>query len=394
MKAGPALVALALLGVGCGGRELDLLVNAQPDDDACLAFSSESECRANAALGCSFQPNADGCQSTEPNCRPGMCRGGDPFVRRVERSFFLNGDPFRFAGVSSWAMQQLDQCASSTADNRATWMQEAYDGLVPARAKVARFFAFQASAGPSGDDFTLFDTSVRDARRAGVRVQFVLDHGGGGCSQGGARDNAWYAGGYQSLDGNYVLSYRDFAESVARRYRDEPTVLGYVLLQSTGNAEASTLTSFVTEMGQLLHGVAPNQLLSLDLDWGLTNADGGATYRELQQLPVVDFVDIDDYSYKETLEPLDATLLHVLGEIDKPAVVGEGAFMLDAADDAALVKRADRARERVSSWKEWGLSGALLWAYQPGWSAVSEEFDARPADPLLQPGGVLASAPW
>jgi hypothetical protein len=393
MRGNSVLVTLALLGAGCGRQELELLVKAQADDQ-CLGYSAESDCRAHASLGCSFQPNADGCQSTEPGCEPGMCRGGDPFVRRVERSFLLNGDPFRFAGVSSWALQDLDKCGSTTPDNLATWTQQAYDGLVPANAKVARFFAFQGSAGPSGDDFSLFDASIRDARRAGIRIQLVLEHGSGDCSQGGLRDNAWYAGGYHNPDGTYTKSYRDFAESVARRYRDEPTVLGYVLLQSTGNADPSTLANFITDMGQLLHGVAPNQLLSLDLEWGQTKADEGAVYRELQQLPVVDFVDIDDYSFKDMLEPLDATLLQVLGEIDKPAVVGEGAFLLDGADDAALVRRADRARLRISSWKDWGFSGALLWAYQPGWAAVSEEFDARPTDPILQPGGVLATAPW
>ncbi len=393
MKPTQALVALALLSAGCGRQDLDLLVKAEKDDP-CLGFVGESECRENATLGCSFQPNAEGCQSTDPSCQPGLCGGGDPFVRRVERSFFLNGAPFRFAGVASWALQQLDQCTSTKPENRAAWTQRAYDDLVPARAKVARFFAFQSSAGPNGDDFTLFDSSVRDARRAGIRLQFVLEHADGGCSQGMARDNAWYSGGYQSPDGNYALSYRDFAESVARRYRDEPTVLGYVLLQGLGHASQSALTSFVTEMGQLLHGVAPNQLLSLDLDWDHTNDESGSNFRALQELPVVDLVDIDDYSFKDTLEPLDANLLRTLGQIDKPAIVGEGAFLLDGADAAALTKRADRARERIGQWKDWGFSGALLWAYQPGWGAVSEEFDARSADPILRPGGVLSDAPW
>ena len=392
MKLPLQLLALALACGGCGRQDLDLLVKAQAEDP-CLGFMDESECRANASLGCSFQPNSEGCQSTDPSCQPGLCRGGDPFVRRVERSFFLNGDPFRFAGVSSWALQQLDMCASSKPENREAWTQRAYDGLVPARAKVARFFAFQSSAGPNGDDFTLFDRSVRDARRAGVRVQLVLDHGDGSCSQGGRRDNAWYGDGYQKLDGNYTLSYRAFAESVARRYRDEPTVLGYVLLQGLGNAELSTLSNFVTDVGQLLHGVAPNQLLSIDVSWELLNKNAD-DYHALQQLPVVDFVDIDDYSFNDMLEPLDGNLLRVLGEVDKPAVVGEGAFLLDGSDAAALAKRADRARERILEWQDWGFSGALLWAYQPGWSTVSEEFDARPADPILQAGGVLSNAPW
>jgi hypothetical protein len=388
-----AALALALGLLGCGRQELDLLVSAQKDDP-CLGFQSESECDANAALGCSFQPNAEGCQSTDASCQPGMCRGGDPFVRRVERSFFLNGAPFRFVGVSSWALLEATQCTSSKPDEREAWMQRAYDELVPSRSKVARFFAFQSSAGPSGNDFTLFDSSVRYARRAGVRLMFILEHAEGSCSQGGHRENAWYAGGYKSPDGNYTLSYRDFAQALAERYRDEPTVLGYVVMQSLGGDDRAALSGFVNDVGQLLHGVAPSQLVSLDLNWNGGGGDDGASYRALQELPAVDLIDIDDYSFQETLEPLDPVLLATLGKIDKPAVVGEGAFLLDSSDDAALAKRAQKARVRMSQWHDWGLSGTLLWAYQPGWGAASEEFDARPGDPLLQPGGVVANAPW
>lgn len=376
---------------GCGRQELNLLQRAQ-QDDPCQAFISEDDCHANAELGCWFQPNAEGCLSTDPGCQPGMCRAGDPFVRRVERSFFLNGAPFRFVGVSSWALLEGTQCTSTNPENREAWMQRAYDELVPSRAKVARLFAFQSSAGPTGDDFTLFDASVRYARRAGVRLVFVLDHADGNCSQGARRDAAWYAGGYQSRDGNYASSYQDFALKLATRYRYEPAVLGYVLVQSMGGVDTATLTGFVNNVGQLLRGVAPSQLLSLDLNWDA--ADGGAAYRTLQQLPSVDLVDVDDYNFDETIQPLDANLRATLSQIDKPAVVGEGAFLLGGADDAALQKRAQKARERMAEWRQWGFSGALLWAYQPGWSAVSEEFDARPADPMLQPGGVVANAPW
>ncbi|HXK16254.1 MAG TPA: hypothetical protein VNG33_00520, partial [Polyangiaceae bacterium] len=223
---------------------------------------------------------------------------------------------------------------------------------------------------------------------------FVLDNDDGGCSQGARRDDAWYGGGYQSPDGSYALSYRDFATAVATRYRDEPTVLGYVLVQGFGGATPSALTSFVTEVGQRLHGVAPNQLLSIDLEWGGLPDDGGATYQQLEQLPEVDFVDVDDYTFMYPPKPLNPTLLQALSKIDKPAIIGEGAFGLLAGDDAALAMRGEEAKKRMVQWHDWGFSGALLWAYQPGWGAVSEEFDARPADPLLQPGGVLASAPW
>lgn len=382
------VAALSLVLAGCGREDLGLLERVH-EADRCLAFSTEAECDDNVALGCSFQPNPQGCSSTDASCRPGQCRGGDPFVRRVERSFFLNGAPFRFVGVSSWALLPATSCSAVKPEQREAWLTRAYDDLVASNSKVARFYAFQSAAGPSGDDFSLLDQVVRIARRAGVRLLLTVEHSGGECTQGLRRDEAWYAGGFRSPDGDYPLSYVEYAKALASHFRDEPTVLGYTLLQSLGGAEPQTLGAFVTEMGQLVHGVAPNQLVSLDLYW-----DATPSFVELQQLPVVDFVDIDDYDFAEPEEPLRADLLEMLAQIDKPAVVGEGAFRVNDMSTEAYEKRATRARGRVAEWKSAGLDGALFWAYQPGWSSASEEFDARPEDPLLQPGGVLASAPW
>ncbi|HVY31846.1 MAG TPA: hypothetical protein VHB79_35165 [Polyangiaceae bacterium] len=390
-RLGP-LALLALLPC-CGRQPLDLLVPAEREDP-CLAFKTQADCSDNAALGCSYQPNDPGCQSSDPNCLPGMCRSGDPFVRQVGRSFLLNGEPFRFAGVSSWALLQPAPCATVKASEREAWVEGVYDALVPARAKVARFFAFQSSAGPTGLDYTLFDAAVRGARRAGVRLQFVIDDGDGGCSSMVKHDAAWYASGYQMPEGSYPLSYGQFAENLATRYRDEPTVLGYLMIQGLGDADGPTLQSFVTVMGQRLHGIAPNQLISIDLDWGSASADDGALFKQLQSLPAVDFMDVDDYTFKYPPKPMDPQLLAALDSIDKPAVVGEGAFGLLGGDAAALAARGEAAAQRIQEWRGWGFSGALLWAYQPGWSEVSEEFDARPGDPLLAPDGVLANAPW
>lgn len=389
-----AAILLAACTLGCGRQELDLLVPAA-EPDPCLPLSTRSACDERAALGCSFQPNPEGCRSDDPGCGPGTCSRGDAFVRRVERGFLLNGQSFRFAGVSSWGLLQPGACASVESDERERWLQAAFDDLVASRAKVARAFAFQGSAGASGTDFAFLDAAVTQARRAGVRLLLILEHADGGCSEGGPRNSAWYTTGYLNPDGGYAIAYRDYARALAERYRDEPTVLGYVLAQSLGAGVAATaLTGFVNDMGQLLHGVAPNQLVSLDLNWQPRADSEVAEYRALQSLPVVDFVDIDDYVFEESPGPLDPALLEVLSDIDKPVIVGEGAFGLEADDVEALTARAERARNRLQSWHEAGFAGALLWAYQPGWREVSEEFDARPSDPLLQPGGVLARAPF
>jgi hypothetical protein len=397
MRASVAVLSFFL--VGCGRQDLDLLVRSD-GSDRCGDYETEAECGKQASSGCSYQPNEVGCVSTDPSCQPGQCRSGDPFVRPTGRSFSLNGAPFRFVGVSSWALVPIEKCKAVNAEDREIWLTQTYDALVPSRTKVARLFAFQKAAGPTGDDFTLFDSSVRAARRAGIRLILTLDHGQGECSKGPARDEAWYSAGYRVPDEDYVQSYRDYVAAVVRRYSGEPTVLGYTLLQNLGigGAEPQTLSDFIMDVGGLIHQASRNQLVSLDL-----YGDPTPSYVDLQQLPVVDYVDFDDYDNAQPEEPLRADLLEALSPLDKPVVVGEGAFDIRVGDGRietdeelveAIQRRASRARGRMTQWKNAGLSGALLWAYEPGWLDASEEFDARPDDPLLQPGGVVAQAPW
>jgi hypothetical protein len=277
------------------------------------------------------------------------------------------------------------------------WVESIYEDLVPARAKVARFLAIQTAAGASGTDYTLFDAAVRGARRAGIRIQLVLGDQKGDCGATSEHDNAWYESGYQQPERNYALSYQDFALGVAAHFANEPTVLGYVLVHSFGafeGADPGALSRFATEMGGRLHSTAPNQLLSLDYALHGGTPDDLTTYHDLESLSVADFVDVNDYTKKYPATPLDPTLLKAVQQIDKPAIIGEGAFWLLGIKEADLAARANAARIRMVEWQAAGFSGALFWAYDPGWTEISEEFDARPGDPMLEPGGVVASAPW
>jgi hypothetical protein len=385
---------LSATTAGCGRADLDVLLPT--NIDPCSEFTSATECTGHGELNCSFQPNTEGCRMSDPNCAAGICRSSDGFLRRADRNFVLNGSPFRFVGVSSWAMLQPEGCGSAT-NKRETWVESIYDDLVPARVKVARVLAPQSTAGASGRDYTLLDAAVRGARRAGIRIQFVLGVHDGECNTGGKHDAAWYQSGYQQKERNYALSYQDYALNVVSTYAKEPTVLGYALMHNFAGSESidpAALSSFASHMGQLVHDRAPNQLVSLDYAWHGGAADELATYHALETLQVADFIDVDDYTFNYPPAPLDPALVTELEQIDKPAVIGEGAFGLLGTDDAALKARADAARGRSAEWRAANFSGALFWAYDPGWKEQSEEFDARPADPMLQPGGVVASAPW
>jgi hypothetical protein len=391
-RAGATLL-LPLLA-GCGRQNLDLIVTAD-----CREFETESAC---AEHSCHFQPNPEGCKSTDPSCPAGVCLADDGFVKVEGRNFVLNGEHFDFKGVSTWAVLQQGTCATVRED-REPWLQEAFDGLVGSGAKVVRGYAFQNAAVPNGVDFAFFDSAIRFARRAGVRLQFALDHeqGQNECSEGPPRDTAWYSEGYKNRDGSYTQSYLDYATTVATRYANEPTVLGYVLVQSMnvqGNIDASALGTFVETVGARVRTSAPRQLLSLDLSWGKTPP---ASFKDIERLPAVDLINLDDYQRDAIPTPPEAGLRTTLDQLNKPAVVGETAFSTTGPDAAALLDRATRANLRVQEWHDFGaVSGLLFWAYQPGWTfsndpgKPAEAFDSRDEDPLLQPGGVLDKMTW
>src|SRR5690606_31953188 len=128
-------------------------------------------------------------------CSPSSCRSGDPFVRRTGATLTLRGQPFRFSGANSWGVAYApDDCRISEIDDPEAAATRAFDDLAELGAGVFRVWAFQRYAGASGRDDGAFERLVRHARRAGVRLIFVLESQYPGCTRV-ARDDDWYRGG-------------------------------------------------------------------------------------------------------------------------------------------------------------------------------------------------------
>ncbi|HEY3499656.1 MAG TPA: hypothetical protein VGK73_33425, partial [Polyangiaceae bacterium] len=103
VRTAPLVGLLALAFLACGSEYVDPIQRVPvPSADACSEWLTESECLADAAHGCSFQPNARGCKTTDAQCTSGSCRSGDPFVRsRPAQGLWLLGQPYRFVGTVS-----------------------------------------------------------------------------------------------------------------------------------------------------------------------------------------------------------------------------------------------------------------------------------------------------
>ena len=130
------LGVLSLAVLACGTRYTDP-IRREPDEngDACSAWTTASECNADTANGCSFQPNVVGCRVSDPDCPAGLCRSGDPFVRRSGETLFLHGAPYAFVGTVSWGIAWApDDCRVLASQDEA--LVRTFDDLAE-RARVS-----------------------------------------------------------------------------------------------------------------------------------------------------------------------------------------------------------------------------------------------------------------
>jgi hypothetical protein len=336
-----------------------------------------------------------GCHVDDPACPAGTCGGGDPFVRRTAETLWLHGASYSFLGAVSWAVAgNSTGCWTSTYPTQDAALARTFDDLVDMRASAFRIWAFQSYAGASGTDYASFDRVVSYARRAGVRLMLVLENMWADCTQGGQRDDAWFASGYRSAYGAYALSYRDYVRGVVDHFRSDPTILGWELMHEAQGTDFASLDGFAQDMAALVRATDPNHLIS----FGTDNGNSGATsrtgtpsnYQRLHAHPEIDWLDIQDFDAPDTVPAASSDLQAIASALAKPVFNGAAAIQLADNSAAALASRGTAMTAKLEGSFAAGFVGFLVYDYFPGWTDPGYDFDARPEDPLGGPQGILA----
>jgi hypothetical protein len=386
---------LPWLAVGCGTQFSDPIQRLPEErpEDPCAARSSKSECLAEP--GCTFQPNAPGCDPSDPACRAGACRSGDPFVRRFGDALLLHDAPYRFVGTVSWGLAWSDACQISSLEGPEQALTRTFSDLSAMRASVLKVWAFQSFAGEDGRDYASFDRIVDAARRAGVRLILVLENHHADCTSGGARSDAWYAGGYGAPYGDYTLSYAEYVAGLVEHFRDEPTIVAWELMHEARGEDFAALDSFAGGVSALIRSRDPNHLIALGTDAGDSPATSRAgtpsNYRRLHEHQGIDLLDVHDFADESTPFPTSfSELVTISSALDKPIFAGATAVELTDATASAFELRARRIEEKLASANDAGFVGFLVYDYYPDWSEPGRQFDGRAEEPLAGPGGVLA----
>jgi hypothetical protein len=310
------------------------------------------------------------------------------FVDRQGTRLTLNGADYVFVGMN---------IGTGICGNNAS-IETALDAVGSGQ-NAFRFWMLQQFMTRNGArDWSVFDRVLNAARARGQRVVVTLANHWADCEGSGGfqKTEAWYASGYKSqTQPNGTTTYREYVREVVTRYRSDPAVLMWQLVNepqadlSPGGGCSSTaddtLKAFADDMARLIKSIDSNHLVNLgsigDGNCGLANDQ----WKWVQSGADLDVLEIHQYhKTRYSGDQWNGTTVRIRQalELNKPLFNGEDGILL-GSETATTAERA-AAFDQKFAWhiNGDGMVGELLWTWHNGRSPVSGH-DVGPGDPVF-----------
>jgi mannan endo-1,4-beta-mannosidase len=321
------------------------------------------------------------------------------FVVRSGTNLVLDGRPFRFTGLNIYNANSLWTCSYPLGEGPD--LGASLDAIGRGQT-VFRSFFFQRMATINGKrDWSAFDHTLAVAKAHGERVIATLTNQWGVCEEPlpGYKTEAWYQSGYKRrLDTTVPSSYRDWVGEVVSRYRSDPTVLAWQLVNEaedsatdkgpcTSTASAS-LKAFAADMGQFVKSIDANHLISLGTMGSGQCGSLASEYADVHSVATIDLCEYHDYNAATTPMPGDRSnglqaRIDQCRALDKPVFVGETG--IEAGTVGGYDARARLFAEKFRAQFNAGVVGELIWNWRDGPRGGSSltNFEIGPGDPVL-----------
>lgn len=366
----------------------------------------------------------------------------ESFVKTSGTKFTLNGKEFRFVGFN------LFDAAATDRYKCAWWPKMSDDELDAAFAAmknesgttVVRFWAFQKYTN-GAQDWSGVDRVIRLAKKHGLKVIPVIENGQEHCTGNTSlkkyqyNDDTWYTEGYKRVFGSDRLSYRDYVKEIVTKYKDEPAILGWMMMNEADTSkrdaqDQSVLVNFARDIADLISSIDSNHLITVGTQSNGASGASGKDFVAVYGLPQIDFTEAHDWGFwsgNET-DPLPGSsdgktlpsvsspdcvktyqakvacqIANSVQVLKKPFVMGEAG--IKAQDSAASRQlRAEAMEKKMKAAFDNGVAGYLIWQWN---TTIDEEhYDVlqKHNDPLLgkmktfadtfsQPGEETSSCP-
>jgi endo-1,4-beta-mannosidase len=260
--------------------------------------------------------------------------------------------------------------------------------------EVFRAWFFQRLATTNGQrDWSAFDHTLAVAKAHGVRVVVTLANQWGSCESPTSvyKTDAWYTGGYKTdiLAGNTV-AYRQWVQEVVSRYKDDPTIAMWQLMNeaeiktssSSSCAPTADLYNWATDVSGLIKSIDPNHLVSLGTMGAGQCGSQGADYQKINSISTIDVCEYHDYGHETQALPAnlvsDIAACKALG---KPIFVGESGIKATSVG-GTLASRAAAYEAKLTAMLNAGVGGFLVWSWNNA-APTCTNWPVGPGDPTI-----------
>jgi hypothetical protein len=333
--------------------------------------------------------------SAAPTAEPTPSSSG--FVTRCGAGLCLNGLPYRFTGFNIYNANSRDNCWYPLGYNDGA-LDAALTAIGP-RQEAFRAWFYQDLATAGGvRDWSAFDHTIAVAKAHNVRIIATLADQWGSCDSGPGsavfKGDAWYTSAYKStVDPGATQTYRDWVAEIVARYRNEPTILAWQLMNEaeikhdittscTANG-ASILRTWAADVSGVVRSIDTNHLISLGTLGGGQCGTQDGDYQYVHDLPTIDLCEYHDYLPEAMPGDQWNGLAHRIAQcaaIGKPIFIGE-----TGQKDMSLADRAALFGIKFSTQFGSGVVGELIWALRTesqGGSSTNN-YDMGPSDPTV-----------
>ena len=230
------------------------------------------------------------------------------------------------------------------------------------------------------------------ARQYNLKIIPVLENQWADCTEGGRKESAWYADGYNRPYGGYPLSYRDYVQRIVTRYKDEPVILLWQMMNEAESEDAAALYDFTADISQLIASLDQNHLISLGTIGRGQSGTDNQNFALLHRIETIDVVEAHDYNREQEAWPSSGyhsidRAWRTAQDLGKPFFIGEAGIRVD--EDVSEAERAGLFEAKLQAAAEHGVAGYLIWQ----WDNLEENYGRGCAegghcvtegDPLLE----------
>ena len=335
---------------------------------------------------------------------PGESRATPPgFVTASGTQLMLDGQPYRFSGFNIYFANSDGWCGPGF--GAGSGLDEGLTAMGPGKSVIRGWF-FQPLGTDGGvRNWSRFDHTLSVAAAHGFRVIVTLTDQWGECGvleDGGTnyyKTADWYTSGYMTPDAGMTASYRDWAAEVVTRYKDDPTVLMWQLINEAevkatsgsgclpGTQSRDTLIAWATDVSGLIKSIDPEHLVSLGTIGGGQCSTQYTEYQDVHAIPTIDVCEYHDYGSPTVPIPGDfwnglQRRVDQCNALNKPLFIGE-LGIIPTTTGGTLEGRAGAIQAKRDAQLAAGIDGILAWSWSNAGSTL-DNWDIGPGDPALE----------